>query len=277
MNRCIPFVFVVAAFLVAPSLVSASDGWVALFDGRTLSGWTMVNGDPVARGWEVVDGMLHLSTAHGRTGDIVTDRDYGDFDLRFQWKIVSGANSGIKYRVRSYGGRTLGCEYQIIDDENYPGRLHPEQLTGALYDLYAPNVPTVLNPPGQFNDGRIRVQGNRIEHWLNGRKIVEARVGGDEWQRRIAESKFADVEGFGENRFGKIMLTDHGDEVWYRNVYLKPLPSPDEMLAAADAAGQCDSYFGKSVLRSGPLGHGVLSRVVCRFRRSWHPFRCRLR
>jgi hypothetical protein len=210
--------------LIWSSALGATAGeWIPLFDAVTLRGWTRPNGDPVVEGaWEVVDGTLHLDPAQGRGGNIVTDREYGDFELVFEWKIAPRANSGIKYRVKDFDGRVLGCEYQIIDDRDYGG-LRDEQKTAALYDLYAPRAHNLLRPPGEFNRGAIIVAGNQIEHWLNGHLLVSATVGDRQWQERIASSKFADSEGFGENPFGRIMMTDHGDEVWYRNVFLRPL------------------------------------------------------
>jgi hypothetical protein len=132
----------------------------------------------------------------------------------------------LKYRVRKYGNRTLGCEYQILDDSAYVKRLRPKGLTGSLYDIYEPSSAEFVKPVGEFNHSRIVVWGNCIQHWMNGHLIVSAVVGSREWNERMAESKFADIEGFGQNRLGKIMLTDHGSEVWYRNIVLKPLPAP---------------------------------------------------
>lgn len=204
-----------------------------LFDGATLSGWQRADGQPITGGWEVVDGMIHLKTGGPRGGDIVTDRDYRDFDLEFEWKITANGNNGVKYRVRKYGKSMLGCEYQILDDAAYGERLKGKGSTGSLYELYEPNESKVLLPPGQFNHSRIVVRGNHIEHWLNGHLIVSAEVGSPEWYSRLAESKFAKYEGFGENRSGKIMLTDHNTEVWFRNMWIQELPAPETMLAAA--------------------------------------------
>jgi hypothetical protein len=202
--------------------------WIPLFDGSSLRGWTRQNGDPVEAGaWEVVEGALHLDPRQGRGGNIVTQREYGDFELVFEWKIAPRANSGIKYRVKDFDGRLLGCEYQIIDDRDYGG-LRDVQRTASLYDLYAPRPHHVLRPPGEFNRSAIVVSGSRIEHWLNGHQLVNVTVGDGEWQQRVAGSKFADADGFGENRAGRIMLTDHGDEVWYRNVFLRPRRSAME-------------------------------------------------
>ncbi len=191
-----------------------------------MSGWTTLDGRPVTKGWEVIDGMIHLRTDGARGGNIVTQHEYENFELRFEWKIAPGGNNGIKYRVRDFDGKTLGCEYQIIDDNGYSYKLPPRGLTGSLYDLYEPTLAEIALPPGQFNSGRIVVQGNRIEHWLNGHLVVAATVGSDQWFQRMAESKFADLPGFGQNRAGKIMLTDHNSEVWYRNMELTELSEP---------------------------------------------------
>jgi hypothetical protein len=170
----------------------------------------------------VVDGAIHFDPRREPGGNIVTQREYGDFELVFEWKIAPRANSGIKYRVKDFDGQLLGLEYQIIDHRN-DGGLRDAQKTAALYDLYAPHPNGKLRPPGQFNRGAIVVAGNRIEHWLNGYLVVDANVGDAQWQQRNAASKFASVDGFGENSFGRIMLTDHGDEVWYRNLFLRTL------------------------------------------------------
>ena len=192
-----------------------------IFDGQTLEGWTTTSGQPVTKGWEVVDGMIHRKS---RGGHIVTAREYGDFELSFEWKIAEGGNSGVKYRVRNYGGQVLGCEYQVYDRG---GKKPSKGATGSLYALYEPNSLENLKPQQEFNAAKIIVKGNKIEHWLNGERIVSATVGDEEWEQRLANSKFNNTPRFGANRFGKIMITDHGAEVWYRNFELKPLPMDD--------------------------------------------------
>ena len=122
----------------------------------------------------------------------------------------------MKYRVRDYGRRALGCEFQIIDDSR-SGKTPGRGSTGSLYAIFEPDPERQINPLGEFNTSRIVVRGDHIEHWLNERLIVSATVGSQEWDKRIAASKFSDVSDFGRNRFGRIMLTDHGSEVWYRN------------------------------------------------------------
>lgn len=185
------------------------------FDGKTLGGWTAVDGKPVGEGWEVAGGVIHRKPG-GRAGNIVTAREYGDFDLSFDWKIAAKGNSGVKYRVRSYGGSWLGLEYQIYDDAAVK-KVKPVGSSGALYDLFEPNQDKALKPTGEYNTARIVVRDNRIEHWLNGKRIVSVTVGDAEWKRRISASKFADKFDFALNERGKLMLTDHGSEVWYRN------------------------------------------------------------
>jgi len=206
------------------------------FSGTSLAGWRTLGGGAVSdmlddqgAGWEVADGLLHLVPSRrgpdGRRGanfTIVTAEEYGDFSLAFEWRIVSGGNNGIKYRVRNYGGHVLGCEYQILDDGG--GRAAPDSPTscGSLYGLFAPPADKTLAPPGDWNAGRIVVRGDRLEHWLNGRLVVAATVGDADWERRVADSKFAEWEGFGRNRRGRLMLTDHGTETWFRRFVFEP-------------------------------------------------------
>lgn len=186
------------------------------FDGQSLAGWTTLDGKPVTQGWEVVDGVIHLKKEGKRSGHIVTAREFGDFTLSFEWKIAPRGNSGIKYRVRPYGGKILGCEYQVYDDQA-ARKVQGKNSAGALYDLYEPNMAKHLRPAGEYNTARIVVRGNTIEHWLNGEKIVSATVGDEEWKKRVAVSKFSDKPDFSLQPGGKLMLTDHGSEVWYRN------------------------------------------------------------
>ena len=185
------------------------------FDGKSLAAWTTIDGKPAHEGWEVLDGMIHLKKDGKGSGHIVTANEYGDFSLSFDWKIALGGNSGLKYRVRSYGERVLGLEYQIYDDGKQ--QVPPRNSAGALYDLYEPSSAKQLKPVGEWNQAKISVQGNRIEHWLNGQRIVTATVGDSEWQKRISESKFSEYAEFSQQPTGKLMLTDHGSEVWYRN------------------------------------------------------------
>ena len=197
--------------------------WQPLFNGVSFDGWTTQNGKPVtAAAWKIEEGgILHLDTSTGRGGNIVTDREFGNFEMLFEWKISMGGNNGIKYRVSDFNGRVLGIEYQVIDDSE--NKLKPNHKTASLYDIYDSVEHDVLRPAGEWNRGRIVVAGNSIEHWLNGHLVSSASVGSDEWIENIAKSKFHDVEGFGTTPFGKIMITDHRDEVWYRSIFIREL------------------------------------------------------
>jgi hypothetical protein len=232
----------VCAVAVADGLPDAADTTVvdappaSPFAAGTLAAWrTPVGGavqaDPQTGGWEIVDGVWHLVPQPPQQGKgrrvnhtIVSADEFGDFALSFEWRIAAGGNGGIKYRVRSYGSRLLGCEYQILDDLGYRRPLVARQSAAALYGLYAPAADKTLQPATEWNAGRIVVRGARLEHWLNGRLVVAATVGDTEWDQRIAESKFNEFAGFGRNRRGRLMLTDHGAETWLRGIVFEPLP-----------------------------------------------------
>jgi hypothetical protein len=204
--------------------VSAEEEVIHLFDGKSLAGWQTAGGEPVTRGWTVQDGMLVRSS---RGGSIFTVDEYGDFDLTFQWKIARRGNSGVKYRVAFYEKGVygnpgwLGCEYQLFDDVNRP--TDPVHSCGSIYELYAPSTEKKLRPVGEFNDSRIVARGSKVEHWLNGAKVVDADTQSEDWKQRIAASKFGDVAGFFRNAKGRIELQDHGHRVWFRNIELRPV------------------------------------------------------
>ena len=206
------------------------DAWTPLFDGKTLSGWTTASGKPVepGKGWSVEDGML-VRSGHG--GDIYTADEYADFELKLEWKLSPGVNSGIKYRVTKYEpGGLLGPEYQLIDEAT-TGRDGDLGSTASLYVLKAPEGKKI-NPPGQWNETRIIARGTKLEHHLNGVKVVEIDTASDEFKQRVAKSKFAKVEGFARNKSGRIMLQDHAsgsretrdkDVIWFRNIQIRRL------------------------------------------------------
>jgi hypothetical protein len=200
------------------------EGWVTLFDGKSLDGWVTLEGEPVTQGWKVDDGALHCP---GRVGSIYASKEYGDFDLRFEWKISKGGNAGIKYRMVHYPkglfGQPgwLGCEYQMLDDETR--KVDPENRSAAIYDLIAPNNEKELRPVGEYNEGRIVARGTKLEHWLNGKLVVEADTASDNWKERVAKSKFRVVPDFFTSPKGKIQLQDHGNKVWIRNIRIREL------------------------------------------------------
>lgn len=210
--------------LVCGLITLASGAEYEIFDGKTLDGWTTQKGEPITRGWRVEDGAIHLVPTKPRAGNIITRCEFANFRLYFEWKIAAGGNSGVKYKVRRYDGNLRGCEYQIIDDANYRHPLQPRHRTGAIYDLFAPVGEPLMRPPGEFNSSQIVVRGRQIEHWLNGQLVSWACIGDPVWRSRVAESKFNELPDFSEQRCGKIMLTDHSEEVWYRNLRLEVFP-----------------------------------------------------
>jgi hypothetical protein len=200
-------------------------GWRLLFDGKTTAGWRgFKEADFPSQRWEVQDGSLHLrptgtGDSHG-AGDIVTtDAFSSDFDLRWEWRISPGGNSGVKYFVTEEREGPIAHEYQVLDDARHPdAKVGPHRQTAAFYDVMPPAADKPLRPVGEWNLSRVVVAGNHVEHWLNGRKVLAYELGSPETKAAIAKSKFKDVAGFGTKIPGRILLQDHGDEVWYRNV-----------------------------------------------------------
>jgi hypothetical protein len=198
--------------------------FLSLFDGKTLQGWTDVNGKPPSSGWSVEDGVIHRNAL--KAGNIITERQFDNFELRFEWKVNKGGNSGLKYRTFPVPKKGLyGCEYQILDDDNHPNGKKATTRCGALYDLYAPDEgQKVVKPVGEYNASRVVAQGTRIEHWLNDKKILEVDTASDDWKDRIAKSKFKTFKEFGAEKPGPILLQDHNNEIWFRNIKIRPLP-----------------------------------------------------
>ncbi len=218
--RFIAFLAVIFAF--ATSTCSAQQ-YLNLLENRSLDHWMKPSGEPVGEGWTFdSDGALHLT---GKGGNIVTREDLGDFDLWFEYKISPKGNSGIKYRVRQYGNSWLGIEYQIQDDAAFPN-MAPKHRTASLYDIIDQSSSILqrkYQPLDQYNVGRVVVQNHRLRHWMNGNIIIDEMDCSPKFDDAIRNSKFRDQEGFGKNTLGKLMLTDHGSEVWYRNLYVRRL------------------------------------------------------
>lgn len=189
-----------------------------LFDGKTLAGWTTAGGTPITAGWEVSEGTIHRA---GKGGDIVTEKDYASFDLSFEWKLAPGANSGLKYHFGTYGTQQIGIEYQLIDTGK-PGDNLGKHGVGGFYDLIAPHPGVFPKPVGQWNLSRVVADGSKLTHYLNGRKSAEIQLGSPAWKAALGESKFKDAPEFG-TRPGKILLQDHGGEVWFRNLKITEL------------------------------------------------------
>ena len=153
----------------------------------------------------------------------MSKHQYRDFSLTWEWMLTEKGNSGIKYRVRQYDNSWLGCEYQMLDDENYGTDPFSLNATASLYAIWEPAGEKKLNPGGEWNQSRIIVKGNRVRHYLNGELMVDGRIGSKDWKQRVAASKFKNREDFGLNRNGLIMLTEHGNPTWFRNIVITEL------------------------------------------------------
>ena len=198
-------------------------GWKLLFDGKSSEGWRGFKKPAFPeQGWTIEDGWLH-GAAKG--GDLITDGQYEQFDLRWEWKLEPAGNSGLKYFVSETGSSAVAHEYQMLDDERHPdGRLGAgKRVTAAFYDVLKPTVKPPVRPMGEINQSRILVQGNHAEHWLNGVKVLEYELGSPEVKAAVAESKFKAVPGFGTRKKGHILLQYHQSHVWFRNIKLREL------------------------------------------------------
>ena len=215
-------------------------GWHLLFDGSTTKGWRNAHADTFpSKGWLVKDGLLSVvesgggEAAHG--GDIVTLDEYGDFELKVDVKLTKGANSGIKYFVTEKlgtpgRGSAIGLEFQLLDDGVHPdakaGR-EGNRTFGSLYDLIAAPASKPVKPTGEWNTAHIVSKGTKVEHWLNGTKLFEFDRASDAFKKLVAISKYKDFVGFGQARSGHLLLQDHGNTVYFRNIKVKGSALPN--------------------------------------------------
>lgn len=199
--------------------------YASLFDGKTVGGWRMAQRDSAPDAtWSAENGVLSFDPAKGHGTDIITNKSFKDFDFSADFKISEGGNSGIKCFLLP--NTNLGCEFQIIDDNEHPDAklgVNGNRKTGALYDLFPPDSNKPYKGAEVWNTARIVSKGNHVEHWLNGKKILEYERGSDKFRQAIAESKFKDTQGFATATSSPILLQAHGDKVWYRNIKIKEL------------------------------------------------------
>jgi len=198
-----------------------SAGWKLLFDGQTTKGWRGYQKKAAPSGWVVEDGTLARVAA---TGDLITQKQFQDFELTLEWKISEGGNSGIMYRVTEGGEATYesGPEMQVLDDARHPDGRSRLTSAGAAYGLY-PAPAGIVRVAGEWNAVRIVVKGRHVEHWLNGQKVVEYELESPDWEAKVAASKFKQWPGYGRAPKGHIALQDHGDRVWYRNIKIREM------------------------------------------------------
>jgi hypothetical protein len=208
----------------------SKQGWELLFDGKSLGKWRgYQKPDMTGLRWAAQDGCLGVPDNDGKdtrgARDIVSIKPYRDFDLTWEWRISPGGNSGLKYLVTEDRPAALGHEYQMIDDSKHPdAQKRDSRRTGSFYDVL-PAPAARPRPAGQFNQSRVLVQGNHVEHWLNGAKILEYELDSPALRTAIASSKFKDVEGFDKPRRAHILLQDHGNAICYRNLKIRELPA----------------------------------------------------
>lgn len=213
----------------ALSKKEANSGWTLIFDGKTSNGWRGYTKTAFPeKGWEVAGGMLHCMAKGG--GDLIFDRKLTNFELLLSWKISEGGNSGIFIYGKEVEGTPIyhsAPEYQLLDDERHPDAKAGKDgnhKSGSLYDMI-PAVPQNANPAGQWNEAKIVSGNGNIEFWQNGVKVVEFRMGDDNWKKMCAESKFKNWPDFVNNpvKDGYFGLQDHGNEIWFKNIKLKVL------------------------------------------------------
>ncbi len=209
-----------AAPLNQLSAQEKADGWKLLFDGKTTDGWRSYRADTINSNWKVVDGAL-VRTGNG-AGDIITDDKYGAFELKIQFKISPSGNSGIMYHVTEDGEVSYhtGPEVQIIDNAKKEWKIK----AGWLYELYSADVDT-CKPAGEWNEFHLLVSPKKCVHTMNGTKYCEYVKGSDDWNARVAASKFSKWKNFGKAEAGHICLQDHGNDVAFRDIKVRELPT----------------------------------------------------
>ena len=207
---------------------NTAEGWKNLFDGKTTKGWHSYGKTSVGDTWQVEDGLLYAdSTKKQGGGDLVTDDEYENFDLKLEWKISKNGNSGIIINIKEdttiyKESWKTGPEIQVLDNDGHPDGKITKHRAGDLYDLIKSSSEPVL-PVGHFNEAEIISNRGRLEIFLNGTNVVTTTMWDDNWKQLIAKSKFKSMPGFGTFKSGKIALQNHGNDVWFRNIRIKKL------------------------------------------------------
>lgn len=216
-----------------------TDGWQLLFDGKTFNGWRGIGKEDVPEGhWKIEDGAIRkISSGDVPTmpdgqplkgGDLITNNTFNNFELTFEWKISEGGNSGVKYNVdesvsiKNGSTNALGFEYQVLDDDKHKDNLVPSHRTASLYDMIEARGKST-NPVGEYNSAKIVFNKNHGEHWLNGKKVVDYDLATPEFEEIFQKSKYHTHEDFIKHKIAHIVLQDHGNDCWYRNIKIKEL------------------------------------------------------
>ena len=217
----------------ATAVAGTDSGWVSLFDGKTTSGWHSYGKASIGEAWKVADGVLYLDTTQKEEwqikggGDIVTNDEYENFDLKLEWKIAPNGNSGIIFYVHEDTAKykyvwNTGPEMQVLDNNGHPDAKIPKHRAGDLYDLISGSKETV-KPAGEWNEAEIVSDNGKLDLFLNGTNVVSTTLWDSAWKQLVAGSKFKDMPDFGTYKKGRIALQDHGNAVWYRNIKIKKL------------------------------------------------------
>ncbi|HYV98929.1 MAG TPA: DUF1080 domain-containing protein [Gemmatimonadaceae bacterium] len=214
-------------------------GWKLLFDGSTLKGWRGLGYDSIPTAhWKVENGAIRKipngeiprlpdgQPAAG--GDLMSIGTYGDFELAWEWKIGKAGNSGLKYNVSEElsmavapNHAAIGFEYQLLDDDLNEDNKIPSHLTGSLYDMIPSNAHALVKPVGEWNASRLVFKGNHIEHWLNGKKVVELDMGTARYDSLLQKSKYKSIKDFSVRKKGHVVLQDHGEEIYFRSIKIR--------------------------------------------------------
>ncbi len=223
-------IFLIVSFTNSHKKAATEKGkWISLFDGATLKGWHGYNKTGTIANWAIEDGAMvclgAAADAHG--GDIVSDKSFENFELKWDWKISKEGNSGVMYHVvesKKYEAPyETGPEYQLIDDVNFPQKLEEWQKTGADYAMHLTNEKKKLKPTGEWNTSSIIFNKGHVEHWLNGEKIVEFQAWDADWELKKKEGKWKDYPDYGSAKKGLIALQDHGNKAYFKNIMIKAL------------------------------------------------------
>lgn len=215
------------------TMATADSGWVTLFDGKTTTGWHSYGKDKAGGLWKIADGVLYLDTTKKNGyqtiggGDLVTDKEYENFDFKVEWKIAPAGNSGLIFLINEDTTKykevwTTGPEMQIVDNDLHPDGKIFKHKAGDLYDLI-PSSKESAKPVGEWNEAEIKMENGKLDLFLNGTKTVSTTVGDSTWIALVAGSKFKDMPAFGKAKKGKIALQDHGNMVSFRNIRIKEL------------------------------------------------------
>ena len=236
--------------------VAVEEGFEPLLTSNDLSMFRGYKKEKITPGWTVTDEVLHIDGVK-RGDDIITKKSYKNFDMRFEWKVADAGNSGVFYHV-GMGDKAAsksGIEYQVLDDEGHHDGKNPLTSAGSIYALYPPKT-YPKKAVGQWNEGRIVVDGPKITHYLNGVEVAEADTSSDDWKQRLAASKFSTWEKFASQSQGPIALQDHGDEAWFKNIRIKELPESEATPAGSGSKAAGSEMMPAAGSGAKPAGSG---------------------